>query len=263
MLQIRTDDEEQMKKGLLVLEDWAGAVAFADEEIDKERGVVVSEWRSRLSPDQRMQQKYFPIMYKDSRYAQRLPIGEPEIIKNASYETVKRFYKDWYRPDLMAVVAVGDFDIAQMEAEIKSRFAKLSNPTSMRVKENYSVPGHQETLVSINSDKEASFTRIQMMYKHKGEKIKTPQDFRKQLSYNLYNSMLNARLDELTQSPNPPFTFSYSGYGADVGDLYTYYSYAFAQEGGAPQAIDALVTENERVLQHGFTQTKRNGQNRV
>lgn len=256
MLQIRTDDEEQMRKGLLVLEDWAGAIAFDDEEIDKERGVVISEWRTRLSPDQRMQQKYFPIMYKDSRYATRLPIGEPEIIKNASYETVKRFYKDWYRPDLMAVVVVGDFDIAQMEAEIKRRFSKLTNPTMERPQEKYTVPGHQETLVSICSDKEASFTRINMMYKHKGEKIKTPQDYRKQLSYNLYNSMLNSRLDELAQSPNPPFSFSYTGYGSSVGDLYTYSSYAFAQEGGAPKALAALVTENQRVLKHGFTKTE-------
>ncbi len=256
MLQIRTDDEEQMLKGFLVLEDWAGAVAFDDEEIDKERGVVESEWRTRLSPDQRMQQKYFPIMYKDSRYAKRLPIGEPDIINNASYETVKRFYKDWYRPDLMAVVAVGDFDVKQIEAEIKTRFSKLTNPATPRARDKYPVPDHQETLVSICSDKEASFTNIRMMYKHDNEQVKTPQDFRKQLSYNLYNSMLNARLDELAQSPDPPFTFSYTGYGGDVGDLATYYSYAFTPEGGAQRGLDAIATENERVLQHGFTQTE-------
>ncbi len=256
MLQIRTDDQEQMLKGLLVLEDWAGGVAFDDEEIDKERGVVESEWRTRLSPDQRMQQKYFPVMYKDSRYAERLPIGDPDIINNASYETVKRFYKDWYRPDLMAVVAVGDFDMDQMEAEIKARFSKLENPATPRAKENYTVPPHPETLVSICSDKEAPFTRVRVEYKHKSQEMTDLNGFRKQMTHNLYNSMLNARLDELAQSPEPPFTFSYAGFGKDVGDISTYTAYAFVPEGGAQKGLNAVLTENERVLQHGFTATE-------
>ena len=256
MLQVRTDDKEQMLKGLLVLEDWAGGITFDNEEIDKERGVVISEWRSRLSPEQRMQQKYFPIMYKDSRYAKRLPIGEPDIIQNADYETIKRFYKDWYRPELMAIVIVGDIDVEQMEAEIKSRFSKLTNAPSSRKKEKYTVPGHPETLVSINSDKEASFTRVQLMYKHKAKPLKTEADFRRQLLASLYNSMLNSRLDELAQKPNPPFTFAYTGYGNSVGDLATYASYVFVPEGGALKGLETALEETERVLRHGFTSTE-------
>ncbi len=256
MLQIRTDDQEQMLKGLLVLEDWAGGIAFDEEEIDKERGVVESEWRTRLSPDQRMQQKYFPVMYKDSRYAERLPIGDLDIINNASYETVKRFYKDWYRPELMAVVAVGDFDMDQMEAEIKARFSKLDNPAAPRAKETYTVPPHPETLVSICSDKETSFTRVRVEYKHKSKAVTNVSGFRKQMTHNLYNSMLNARLDELTQSPEPPFTYSYAGFGKNVGDISTYTAYAFVPEGGIQKGLNAVLTENERVLQHGFTTTE-------
>ena len=256
MLQVRTDDQEKMLKGMLVLEDWAGGLTFDHEEIDKERGVVVSEWRSRLSPDQRMQQKYFPIMYKDSRYATRLPIGSPDIIKNADYDVVKRYYNDWYRPDLMAVVVVGDIDVDQIEQEIKTRFSKLTNPKVPRAKEKYEVPSHKETLVSINSDKEASFTRVQLMYKHKGEKTKNVLDFRKQLTHSLYNSMLNGRLNELTQSPEPPFTFAYTGYGGDVGSLATYSSYAFVQEGGAQKGLETVLTETKRVVDHGFTSSE-------
>ncbi|MFK7979098.1 MAG: M16 family metallopeptidase, partial [Saprospiraceae bacterium] len=191
MLQVRTDDQEKMLKGLLVLEDWAGGLDFDNTEIDKERGVVISEWRSRLSPDQRMQQKYFPIKYKNSRYATRLPIGSPDIINNAAYDVVKRFYEDWYRPDLMALIVVGDVDVDQMETEIKARFSKLVNPKVPRAKEKYEVPGHKETLVSINSDKEASFTRVELMYKHQGKKMRSEMDFRRQLSHSLYNAMLN------------------------------------------------------------------------
>ena len=256
MLQVRTDEEDKLMKGLLVLQDWAGGVAFDNEEIDKERGVVISEWRSRLSPDQRMQQKYFPIMYKDSRYAERLPIGDPEIINNADYETVKRFYNDWYRPNLMAVIVVGDVDVDQIETEIKTRFSQLTNPKVSRAKEKYKVPGHKETLVSINTDKEASFTRVQLMYKHKGEKTKTEADYRRNLTHSLYNSMLNNRLDELTQSPEPPFTFAYTFYGGDVGDLASYSSFAFVQEGGASKGLETILTESERVLQHGFNQSE-------
>jgi len=256
MLQVQTDDQEKMLKGLLVLEDWAGGLDFEHEEIDKERGVVVSEWRSSLSPDQRMQQKYFPIMYKDSRYAIRLPIGSPEIVNNADYEVVKRFYQDWYRPNLMAVVVVGDVDVDQIETEIKTRFSKLTNPKVSRAKEKYKVPGHKETLVSINTDKEASFTQVQLMYKHKGEKMKTELDFRRQLKHSLYNSMLNGRLDELAQSPEAPYTFAYSGYGGDVGSLATYSSSAFTAEGGAAKGLEAVLTETERVVRHGFTITE-------
>jgi len=256
MLQVRTDDEEKMMKGMTVLEDWAGGLTFDHEEIDKERGVVESEWRSRLSPDQRMQNKYFPIMYKDSRYATRLPIGDPDIINNANYDVVKRYYNDWYRPNLMAVVVVGDVDVDKMEADIKARFGKLENPKVPRAKEKYDVPGHQETLVSIVSDKEASFTRVNLMYKHKGEKTKNEADFRRSLTHNLYNSMLNARLDELTQSPEPPFTFAYTGYGGDVGSLATYSSYAFTKEGGAPMGLETVLTETKRVIDHGFNQSE-------
>ncbi|MEO1625541.1 MAG: insulinase family protein [Bacteroidota bacterium] len=253
MLQARTDDKELLQKALLILEDWAGGVTFDNEEIDKERGVVESEWRSRLSPQQRMTNEFYPVMYYGSRYAKRLPIGKPEIIRGASYETVKRFYRDWYRPNLMAVVVVGDFDVDAMEKEIKERFSKLKNPATLRSKESYPVPDHKETLVSIASDKEAPFTNIRLMYKHDYDKMSDMKDYRTRLVHRLYNSMLDARLEEITQSPNPPFTFAYTGYGRDVGDLATYESFAMVPEGGAQKGLEAILMENERVLRHGFT----------
>src|SRR5690606_32604577 len=102
MLQVRTDDQDQFQNGLLILRDWADGLSFEEEEIDKERGVVISEWRTGLSAQQRMRNEYLPVLYYNSRYAKRLPIGEPEIVKNAHYDVVRRFYKDWYRPELMA-----------------------------------------------------------------------------------------------------------------------------------------------------------------
>ncbi|MEL6868042.1 MAG: pitrilysin family protein, partial [Bacteroidota bacterium] len=256
MLQTRTDDPELLDKGLLIFEDWAVGLAFEPEEIDKERGVVVAEWRSSLSPRQRLMNKYFPVMYQGSRYAKRLPIGDPEIIQNADYATIKRFYQDWYRPDLMAIVLVGDMDLDEMEAEIVRRFSALKNPEVLRPVEEYPVPPHSETLVAIHSDPEAPFTNVQLMYKHDFEAVKTIGDYRNIIIQILYNNMLDSRLDELAQQPNAPFNYAYTGYSRDVGQLATYSSWAMTPEGTALRCLEALLEENQRVLQHGFTATE-------
>ncbi|PHN00909.1 M16 family metallopeptidase [Flavilitoribacter nigricans] len=256
MLQTRTDSTELLEKGLLILEDWAGGLTLDPEEIDKERGVVISEWRSSLSPDQRLQQKSFPITYKGSRYAERLPIGDPEIIENADYATIGRFYQDWYRPDLMAVIAVGDFDLLWMEEEIRRRFSDLENPGTPREREDYSIPRHEETRFVIATDKENSFTRIQLSIKHPETPVENEQDYRTSIMHSLYNRMLNARLVEIRQQPNPPFTFAYSGYGGDLGDLDNYFLYAFVAEGGVLQGLSSVYTETRRALDHGFVATE-------
>lgn len=253
MLQVRTDSTDLFDKGMLILRDWANGVTFDPEEIDKERGVVESEWRSRLSPDQRMQQQYFPILYQGSQYAKRLPIGDPDIINNADYATVKRFYKDWYRPDLMAVVVVGDIDVTTIQQQIETLFGDIAVHPDPRPRTKYEVPQHPETLVSVVTDKEASFTNVQIMYKHDKIHTKTKEDYRQALVRNLYNTMLGARLSELSKSADPPFMFAYTGYSGDVGDLDTYSSFAFVPEGKASAALETLLTENKRVLLHGFT----------
>ncbi len=253
MLQVRTDSTELLSKGLLVLEDWAGGIAFEGEEIDKERGVVESEWRSRLSASQRMFNQYLPVQYFGSRYAERLPIGKPEIIRNAPHDAVRRFYKDWYRPNLMGVIIVGDIDVDKMEEEIKTRFGKLTNPNNERKRERYDVPKHKETLVSIVTDKEAPFTNVQLMYKHDHVPVKSMVDYRTNIVRRLYNGMLGARLDELAQGDTPPFNYAYSGYSQDLGNIDSYTSFAMVPEGGAVKGLTVLLEENQRVLKHGFT----------
>jgi zinc protease len=125
MLQLPTDKPELFNKGLLVLEDWAHNVALEDEEIEKERGVIIEEWRLGLGANERMRQKYFPVLLKGSRYAERLPIGKKEVVEKCDPQLLRDFYKDWYRPDLMAVVVVGDVDVAEVEKKIISHFDKI------------------------------------------------------------------------------------------------------------------------------------------
>lgn len=256
MLQVRTDSMDLFDKGLLVLSDWASGITFDSEEIDKERGVVTSEWRTGLSGEQRMQQEYLPLIYYNSRYARRLPIGTPEIINNVDYGVVRRFYKDWYRTDLMALAVVGDIDVEETERKIREVFGPIPASEVKREKADNVVPKHKETLVSINSDKEVAFTAVRLMYKHDHIPLRTKEDYRQTLVRQLYNRMLNARLTEITKEAEPPFIFAYSGYGSDVGNLDTYTSFANVPEGKIEAALDVLLTENERALRHGFNKTE-------
>ncbi len=256
MLQVRTDSQELFDKGLLILEDWAHAVTFEDEEIDKERGVVESELRSGLSAEERMQNIYLPVIFHQSKYASRLPIGTREIINNAPYDTFRRFYRDWYRPDLMALVIVGDVNPDQVEQMVRERFSPLKNPQNPRAREKYGFPEHDETLVTITKDKEATFTTARVMYKHKNEPVRTLKDYRKSLIQSLYNRMLNNRLDELRRAADPPFLYGYSGYGREVGDLDSYTAYVTTGEGQVMRGLESVLRENRRVSLHGFTSSE-------
>ncbi len=256
MLQVRTDDQSLFDKGMLILNDWAHAVSFEPEEIDKERGVVEGEWRSGLGANERMRDAYFPLIFKDSRYANRLPIGKVDILRNASYDKFTRFYKDWYRPDLMAVVVVGDIDVDQVEKQVKEQFSGLKNPDNPRKKQGNSVPKHKETLVAIASDKEAAQTQVQVLWKHNPMEMKNQKDYRQQMVNSLYSRMLNARLNELTQEANPPFLYGFSSYGGFVRGSDFYYSSAGVKGDGVLSGLEALLLENQRVLKHGFTATE-------
>jgi zinc protease len=246
-------DKETMENGLTVLEDWASGLLMTEEEIDKERGVVLEEWRLGQGASQRMRDEYFPILFKDSRYAERLPIGKKEILENFEYETLRSFYEDWYRPNLMAVIAVGDIDPAEMEKEIKARFGDLENPSNPKEKKLYEVPAHEETFVSIVSDKEANFNQIQLYYKHDNEEKKTLSDMRRELVHSMYNGMLGQRLNELSKSAEPPFLFAGTNFSSMVRSKSAYSSFAIVGENGFENGVKAIVEENERVKKHGFT----------
>ena len=213
MLSLPTDDDDIVNKGMQVLEDWAHNLSFDDEEIDKERGVVIEEWRLGQGANRRMLDKNLPVIYKGSRYANRLPIGKKKILESFKYETIKRFYKDWYRPELMAVVVVGDVDVEKIETLIKEKFGRI--PASQNPKERvaYQVPDHKETFVTIAKDKEAAFTQVSVYYKTDVKKTEKVKDYRQSIVNGLFSGMLNNRFDELRQSAEPPFIFAGSYYG--------------------------------------------------
>ncbi|HYH55916.1 MAG TPA: pitrilysin family protein, partial [Anseongella sp.] len=197
MLSLPTDTAELFRKGFQVLEDWAHRVSFNAEEIEKERGVVLEEWRLRLGAGQRMQQQYFPTLLYRSRYAERLPIGKPEILKEFEHPELVSFYKDWYRPDLMAVIAVGDFDPAQVETLIKEHFSTLKASENPRERTKYMLPDHKEPQVAIVTDKEAQYAQLSVYYKRPALQLETEGAYLEQLERSLYNKMLNDRINEI------------------------------------------------------------------
>ncbi|MGF1636525.1 MAG: insulinase family protein, partial [Cyclobacteriaceae bacterium] len=257
MIQVPADDEEILKNGLLILEDWAHRVTLDPEEINKERGVVLEEMRMGRGAGQRMLDQYLPVIFKDSKYADRLPIGTKEIIENFGYEEIKRFYDDWYRPDLMAFIAIGDFDAESMEAKVKEIFSRIPMPENPKERKIYEVPDHDETLISIVTDKEATFTNVRLYYKTDPVVYKTVGDFRKSLLHSMYTGMLNQRLEELTKKANPPYLYAGSYFGGTWAKSKDAFQVMSAmQEDGILTALEAITLENERIRRFGFTETE-------
>ncbi|HEX7122037.1 MAG TPA: pitrilysin family protein, partial [Gemmatimonadaceae bacterium] len=201
ILPVPTDKPGLVERSLDVLEDWASGALFDSLEVVKERGVVLEEWRSGLGADTRIRDKQFPVVFQGSRYAERLPIGDTLIIKGATPEPLKRFYRDWYRPDLMAVVAVGDYDPARLEELIRERFSKLPRPQNPRPRPAMTVPGHDATLIALATDPEQTISSIQALYKHPPAPLAKLEDYRTLLVRRLYNQMLNGRFNEIVRRP--------------------------------------------------------------
>lgn len=258
-LPIPSDDPTKLENGFNILEDWAFNAVLTPEEIDKERGVVLEEYRLGLGADQRMEERYLPKMMYNSRYAERLPIGKKDVLQNFKHERLVAFYKDWYRPNLMSVIVVGDINVDEMVKKIESHFGKYTNPKKEKARKVYELPNHKETFVCVESDKEASGTTVQLVYKDYGlpKKTVTVNDYRDDIVKGLFMSVLNNRLQELTNTPTPPFTFGYSYHGGTWARTKEgYQSYAMVEEDKALSALKVLVTENERAKKFGFSQSE-------
>ena len=256
MLKVPLDKEEYIQNGLQVLYDWASQVTDSDEEINKERGVVHEEWRGGQGAQKRMMNQWLPVFLNHSKYAERLPIGEMEIIDKCKPEVLRRFRNDWYRPDLQAIIVVGDFDQPKMVKMIEEKFSAIPVKSNARIKNDFPVPGHKETLVKIVTDKEATYSAASLYIKHPMNIDLTINGYRTSILYSLYNQMINQRLSELTQKENPPFVMGQSGYGGLIGPSDVYTSTAITHPGKIPDGLKSVLIENERIRKFGFTQTE-------
>ena len=257
MLQVPTDKPDVMDKAVQVLEDWAHNVTFDNTEVDKERPVVMEEWRLRRGAGARIQDKLLPIVLNGSRYADRLPIGKTEIIQNAKTDTLKKFYKDWYRPELMAVVAVGDFDKTAVENIIKTHFGSIPASASPKPRPNYDVPDRAGSAFAILTDKELTSTNvtIENILPHRQEG--TVGAYRQDMVDGLFSSMLSSRLAEIAQKPDAPFLGAFVDRGPFVAKTKDEAELAArVKDDGVEKGLDAVLTEVDRVSRFGFTATE-------
>lgn len=258
-LPLPSDDPKKLENGFQILEDWAFNANLEGKDIDDERNVVIEEYRTRLGAQNRMMKNYLPKLLYKSKYAERLPIGTKENLETFKHEDIRAFYKDWYRPNLMAVIVVGDIDINEMEQKIKKHFGPYKNPVNEKPRTQFELPNHKETFISINTDKEQSNSSVQVYYKdlENNKPTVTVGDYKEELIDGLFSTMLNNRLQEHTRSENPPFLYGYSFHGSTYAkNKDAFQSYAMTSEDKQIEALRTLMIENERVKRFGFTQTE-------
>ena len=256
MLQLPTDSAEIMEKGFQILSDWAQHVSFDSAEVEKERGVVIEEWRLGRGAEMRMLDKQLPGILKDSRYAKRLPIGTVDVLESFDHRSLERFYDDWYRPDLMAVIAVGDFNAGSIKDLLGKYFENIPLKEEPRAREIFAVPGHEETIFAIATDPEATNTTLAIYYKTDVLPEVTYQDYRRMLMEQLFTRMMNIRLYELLNQAAPPFLYGFVSRSNLVRPLSINSLNIGVNEDGIMEGFTAILTEASRVQKHGFTQSE-------
>ena len=251
MLEVPTDRDEVLRRGLEALSDFAGGIALETSEIDRERGVVIEEWRGRQGAGTRMQDVEMSAIFGESRYTQRLPIGLPETLKTFAPDRLREFYRDFYRADRMAVVAAGDFDPDRMEALIRENFGGLaSRPAAARPV--HPVPPNTGTRYAVSSDPEAQGSSVTLMYKKPLRPARSAADYRSSLVRSYMHTMLNARFAEIARRPDAPFLRASSGDGTLGRDVETFTVSARVNDGSIEPGLDAIGQELARVREHGF-----------
>ena len=255
-LEVPTDKPEFLGKGLDILRDWAGNVTYDPKEVEKERGVVREEWRLGRGANQRMFDKESKVLFKGSRYAEHLPIGEIDIIDHAPRDTLYRFYKDWYRPDLMAVIVVGEIEPAAIQKEIEARFGDLKNPAPERPRTKAEVPKADGTRVSIVTDHEATSTQVSVYNLVPTRSRASRKDDRRMVVEQIYQALLAERFAALRRKPDAPFIAASAGAEPIVREIGAFARNAQVKTGKTEEALRALLIEVARVERHGFTATE-------
>lgn len=254
ILPIPTDKPGNLEKGFQVLEDWAHNVTYLDEDILNEKPIILEESRMGKGANDRMFKKIYPKLFEGSKYAKRLPIGIDSIIRNFKPDVIRRFYKDWYRPDLMAVIVVGDIEPAKAEEMIRKHFAGLTNPAAPRKREYAEVPAYTSNDAMIVTDKEATSYAVSINYPaFKEAPSSTVGGYRDHLVKQMFVSLTNQRLQELTQKENPPFIYGSVSFGSYARGYDAFGAFAAAGTGDVSKSLNALVEEIERVKRYGFT----------
>ncbi len=262
-LEIPTDDPQITETALRILSDWAFSIAFDPEEVELERGVVLEEWRLSQGFNSRLQQNLLDLLFGGSLYASRAPIGLTEVIQNAPVEALRAYYERWYRPDLMAVVAVGDFDVQEMEAKVRQYFApppegeakqERADVGQTSERPRIDVPGHEIPRIEVFTDPESPATQFILIRKLVPETGQDVAAFRRQVVEQLAFRMFNARLSERGQAAQPPYITASAGRSPYVYTMDIATFSAWVETDGVEAGLAAMLEEIQRVYRHGFTE---------
>ena len=244
---------------ILILHDWSSFISLEGEEIDKERGVILEEMRQGQGAQMRIYEKMLPEIYPNSPYGHRLPIGTEEVVSGFKHDALRAYYHKWYRPDLQGIIIIGDVDVNEVENHLKSIFEDIPAPINPAERTRFQVADNAEPIVSICTDPEETNYNISLYYKHDivpFEERGDVQYWLKGYIDQLVSTMYNNRMEELTQKANPPFIFGYGYYGtffvSDTKDAWTGLAYAKDKD-GIDEALTAIMAENKRMQQYGFT----------
>ena len=257
ILPIPTDKPGNLEKGFQVIEDWAHNVTYNTDDINGERQIILEESRLGKGAGDRMQQKWLPSYFNGSRYGQRLPIGKDSIITNFNPDAIRRYYKEWYRPELMAVMVVGDITKEKGLEMINKHFAGIEKCVNPRPLPAFNFHAYTQDVALVTTDKEATSYGIQLSYPaYPKPKGKTVNDYVMYLKEQLFNTMLNARFREITQKPNPPFLFASGSFGGLVKGFEQFSINASSGTNDPTKALTIMVNEVERVKQYGYLQAE-------
>ncbi len=256
MLEIPTDKPGLLEKGYQVLEDWAHQATLDNAAIDDERGVIIEEWRMGLGADDRLRKKTLPAMLNHPLYAKRLPIGTLENLKTFKHESLRRFYRDYYRPNLQAVVVVGDIKLDEAEAQIRQHFGSIANPENAPERTFVSLPDHAEPIIVVATDPEATNNTLVVLFKQPYKPTLTVGDYRRELVLSLMSEMFNERLTELTQEASSPFIYAGYGHSPLVRKTSADELYALAKEGQTAEALKRLLEAGRRIDRYGFLESE-------
>jgi len=255
-LPIPSDNPELLQSGLQIMRDWAQDATLDPVEIDKERGVVLEEKRLGKGASERMRQIYFPIILNHSRYADRLPIGVDTVLNNFKPATIKRFYQDWYRPDLQALIVVGDINVDEIEKDIKAKFSDLKNPLKEKPRTNFTIALNSKNQFIEVTDKENKGTSAEILIKHPEQELKSAADYRNSIIRSLFNDMLSARYTELTRQADPPYISGGARISNFINSLDDYSASVAAKPGELEKGLKAVWRETIRVNRFGFTESE-------
>jgi zinc protease len=260
VLELPSDDPKIVETGIRLIENWAHKVSFDPIEIHKERGVVLEEWRSSKNVNERLTMKHLEKTITGSRWLERFPIGQPEIIQNGADEDLIAYYKKWYRPDLMSVVVIGDISVLDVAGLLDTYLGTIpaqADPVDANdLYASYNVNENIEPIVSIQTDSELTTTQFALMTVQPRKPVVTFEDLRHQYLVGLHTTMLNVRLHEKVVSEDFPTLNASVDYAEYFRHKEVYSFVAGAKTGKTTEAIRAILTEAYRAKQNGFTATE-------